>query len=221
MAREEISDGCGGMSDTETAPEIPESIKPLADACIKEHVDVVQAIISGDYSSNTKAYLSVYPDCEPDSARANVARMLAIDSVADLYEALRDLRLERGIISRAQAMKILSDMAETPLSDLVEFGTYEVETEDGPKTQSVWSFKDAENMTEKQKRTILELSTTREGLKIKQHDPKAAIKQLSEMRGWDAPKKVEHSGVLAVTTKEMTLEEAEQVYAENLRQLRE
>jgi phage terminase small subunit len=33
---------------------------------------------------------------------------------------------------------------------------------------------------------ISELTTGKDGIKLKMHDPKAAIKQLAEMQGWDA-----------------------------------
>ena len=200
---------------------IPDHVKELAAECIKEHVDVVQAIISGNYSSNTEAYMSVYTDSDYESAKANVSRMLTIDNVQKLYEVLRDLRLEEGILSRSKAMKILSDMAVTTMGDLVNFGSYELTTKDGEKIeQSVWSFKNSDQMAESHLRSICELTANKDGsMKIKQHDQKAAIKQLADMAGWDAPKKVEHSGELKAVNKEMSLEEATQIYQDNLKLL--
>ncbi|MEM7260021.1 MAG: terminase small subunit [Pseudomonadota bacterium] len=171
-------------------------VKALAAQCNPKHVQVIEAILSGDYSDNTAAYQSVYPKTKVRTASANVARMLAIANNSTLFDALRELRLLDSIMTRTEAMAILSDMARTSMGDLVEFGTYQV-TEDAlgnPVYQSVWTFKNSSELTEAQLRSINELNATKEGLKIKQHDQKAAMKQLAEMAGWEAPKKVEHSG---------------------------
>ena len=47
---------------------------------------------------------------------------------------------------------------------------------------------------------ISELTAGPQGLKIKLHDPKAAIKQLGELQGWEAPKKTDLNGNIAITT---------------------
>ena len=174
--------------DGDESIELPENIKALADKCLDKHVQVVEAIVHGEYSSNTKAYQSVYPDADEDSANSSVARMLAIDSVSSLYEAMRDARLLKGILRRSEAMKILSDMARTTIGDLLEFGEYELgaDAETGlPVIQSTWKFKNSEELSPSQLASISELTATKEGLKIKQHDQKAAIKQLSEIAGWE------------------------------------
>ena len=171
-------------------------VKELAALCNAKHVQVIEAILSGNFPSHTKAYQSIYSGCSDKAARANVARMLAIDSVSALHKAWRELRLTESIMTRTEAMVILSDMARTSIGDLVEFGTYQVTEDDkgNPVYQSTWSFKDSDQLTEAQLRSISELQATKEGLKIKQHDQKAAMKQLAEMAGWEAAKKIEHSG---------------------------
>ena len=173
--------------------ELPEDIKKLADACVPKHVQVVQAILSGEYGSNTAAYQAFYPDADADSANANCARMLAIDSVRKLYNALRDERLMQGVLSRAEAMQILTNMARHSLSDLVTFGSMELPDEKTGETRSVgtWAFKDSSELTPEALATISELSSTKEGNRIKTHDQKAAIKLLSDMAGWAEPKKIE------------------------------
>lgn len=178
--------------------ELSEEAKALAEQCNERHVRVVQAILSGEYTSQTLAYLSVYPESSQDSARSSVCDVLAIPSVKALHFQLKEEKLLEGAMTRAEAISILSDMARTPISELVEFSTITAGTDDdgNPVKQSVWSFKNSALLSEGAMRSISELAATREGLKIKQHDQKAAIKQLAEMAGWEAAKKVQHSGAI-------------------------
>lgn len=210
------------MSGEQDRPELPEEVRELADACSRKHVMVVQAILSGDYPNNTRAYLSVYPESSDDAARSSVAALLALPNVSALHKALRDLQLMEGALSRAEAVSILSDMARTSMGDLVTFGTYEgAKDESGePVKQSVWSFKDSVEMSPAMLRSIAELNATREGLKIKQHDQKAAIKQLADLMGWDAPKRIK-VGSLSATDESMSYEEAARIYEENLKDTRD
>jgi len=206
----------------ETLPELSETIKELADQCNDKHVKVVEAIVSGKYSSNTAAYMEYYPKASPDSAKESVCKILTIPNVKKLHAALKDEKLLEGIITRSEAMKLLSDMATTSMSDLVEFRTVEIAKDDTgePVMQSVWTFKDGVDLSPEQLRSISELTATRDGLKIKQHDQKAALKQLADMQGWEAPKKIKHSGTLKTINQEMSLEEATEVYRDNLKALK-
>ena len=174
--------------------QLPESLTELADKCLPKHVQVVQAILSGDYSSNAQAYRAFYPKVSLNSSKAACARMLAIANVGELFNALKDFHFMQGVLSRAEAMDILSNMARTSLSDLVELVS--VDAGDGVE-YSTWRFKSSAELTKGELAAIQELSSTKEGNKIKVHDQKAAIKQLAEMLGWNEASKVDvnHSGL--------------------------
>lgn len=180
--------------------ELPDNIKALADECNHKHVLVVQAILSGNYPSNTKAYQSVYTEASAETARTEVSKCLALPNVKTLYDALKEAQILEGVITRSEAMKILSDMATTTIGDLVDFGSHEVGVDDDgePIYQSTWSFKDKAKIPEHALRSISELAATPQGLKIKQHDQKAAIKQLADMMGWNAPAKLDVGRTLEI-----------------------
>ena len=91
--------------------ELPENIKILADKCNPKHVKVVNAILSGEYSSNTKAYQSVYDKSKPDSARESVAKILAIPSVSAYKKACEEAAILETISTRAERLKRLDDIA--------------------------------------------------------------------------------------------------------------
>ena len=91
------------------------------------------------------------------------------------------------------------------------------EDEDGqPVYQAVWSFRNSTLQDPDAMSAIAELTTGKDGIKLKMHDPKAAIKQLAEMQGWEAPKKSEVSGPgggpVKTETVAMTPQEAADAY---------
>jgi len=200
--------------------------RALAEKCNEKHVRVVQAIISGEYSSNTKAYLSVYQDSGEESARRSVSDLLTIPDVKALHFQLREEKLMEGVLTRAEAMKRLTDMVRTDMSDLVSFIPKTVRRMNDATGEleevevSTWEFHDSAKLTPEALASISEIASSKEGVKLKIHDAKAAIKQLSEMSGWEAPKKIQHSGSLVSTDKDMTLEEADRIYQDNLKALR-
>lgn len=199
--------------------QLPAHINELAHKCHYRHVRVVQAILSCNYSSNTRAYQSVYPNVGGEVAATNVWRMLKNADVSALYTALRDVQLLEGIITRNEAIKILSDMARASMGDLIEWRNCKVATDedDTPILQTTWSFKDLENLTLAQLRSIAEVAATPQGIKIKQHDPKAAIKQLADMLGWNGPQEISLTNRIRVIPENISLEEATQIYEQKLR----
>ena len=92
-------------------------------------------------------------------------------------------------MDREEAIAILSDISRTSLSELVNFSSCDVTDAQGDiKKQSLWSFKDSDQLTQEQLGSIAELNASRDGLKIKMHSRTEAIKQLAAMGGWNAPK---------------------------------
>ena len=188
---------------SEVAPQLSEEAKALAEQCNEKHVRVVQAIISGDYDSNTAAYLSVYRESEDDSARAAVARMLAIDSVKKLHFQLREEKLLEGCLTRAEAMKRLTDMVRTNMSDLVSFVPKTVRrmNDDTGELEEVevstWEFHSSTGLTPEALASISEIASSKEGVKLKIHDAKIAMKMLADMNGWNEASKVDvkHEGL--------------------------
>ena len=121
-------------------------------------------------------------------------------------------------MTREEALKRLSKMGRTSITDIAEFSNSVVgEDEDGqPVYQAVWSFRNSTLQDPDAMSAIAELTTGKDGIKLKMHDPKAAIKQLAEMQGWEAPKKSEVSGPgggpVKTETVAMTPQEAADAY---------
>ncbi|MEY0256605.1 terminase [Morganella morganii] len=79
---------------------------------------------------------------------------------------------------------------------MVEFSEHNMGKDDdgNPVMQAVWRFKDSALQNPQSLAAISELTAGKDGIKLKLHDPKAAIKQIVDMEGWEAPKKTELTG---------------------------
>ncbi|EHD6704362.1 terminase small subunit [Salmonella enterica] len=152
------------------------------------------AIIKG--KNQTDAYKAAKGKAKGDALRAAASRMYANVNVQAFLLAVQGEVVDEAIMSREEALKRLTALGRTSLFDLAEFRNYVAcEGEDGePVMQATWSFKDSALITPEAMAAIAELTAGPQGLKIKLHDPKAAIKQLAELEGWEAPKKTEMSG---------------------------
>lgn len=194
---------------------LTEEQKALFDALTKLQQKFVTQLLNG--KNQTDAYKAAGGKAKTDeSARASASQILTNVNVQAFLKCIQYEAVNEAIMTYEEAMERLSVMGRTSIADLATFGTQVVgEDDDGnPVTQSVWSFKNASQLKPEQMAAISELTAGKDGLKIKLHDPKAAIKQLAEMRGWEAPKKTELSGPNggAIQTTNLTADEAAEAY---------
>jgi len=137
---------------------------------------------------------------------AAVSKLLSNVKVVAFIDAMKAIAVNDAVMSRKEMLERLSNMARVSMVDLVEFDTQTVDGgEDGPIVQSQWKIKDSAMQSKEAMATISEVSTGKEGLKIKQHSPLQAMKMISDMEGYSAPIKTEQSGVVA--TVELSKEE--------------
>lgn len=115
-------------------------------------------------------------------------------SIAAWLDAMQLPEVSAAIMTRNEALEKLTILARTSLADLVEFGEYQVgvDDKDEPVIQATWKIKNRATIGADKLAVISELSAGRDGIKIKTHSPLAAIKQLGELQGWEAPKVVDH-----------------------------
>lgn len=167
------------------------------------------AIIKG--KNQTDAYKAAKGKAKGDNLRKAAHAIATNCDVVAFLKSVQGEVVDDAIMSREEALKRLTALGRTSLFDLAEFRNYVAcEGEDGePVMQATWSFKDSALLTPEAMAAIAELTAGPQGLKIKLHDPKAAIKQLAELEGWEAPKKTEMSGPGGGPLQTVTMSKAE------------
>ncbi|CNI54068.1 terminase small subunit [Yersinia pekkanenii] len=168
--------------------------KALFDALTQLQRRFVTALLNG--KNQTEAYRKAGGKAKTDdTARAQASRMITFDNVQAFLQSVQYEAINDAIMTHTEAMERLTTMGRATIRDLAEFSEHELgKDEHGkPIIQAVWRFKDSVKQNPEMLDAIAELTAGREGIKLKLHDSKAAIKQLAEMQGWEAPRKSEHT----------------------------
>lgn len=169
--------------------------KALFDRLTQLQQRVATNVLAG--MTQRQAYYAAGGKAETDeSADSSSCEILRNLQVVEFMDAMKVQAVNNAIMTRQEAMERLSSFARTDLKDLVEFGAYELgEDEDGnPIVQAAWKIKDSALQDPEKMAAISELSTGKDGIKIKTHSPITAIQQLAKMQGWESASKHEHSG---------------------------
>ncbi len=137
----------------------------------------------------SEAYRRAYnaSKMKPNSINVNASKLLADAKVTLRLKELNESAVSSAVMTRKEVLERLSTFARTDLSDLVEFGAYELgQDDDGkPIVQAAWKIRDSVLQDPKKLAAISELSAGRDGIKIKTHSPLQAIQQLAKLQGWD------------------------------------
>lgn len=183
----------------------------LADKLTNLQRLTVLGVVAG--KSYEDAYKEAKGDEElssPASARAIVSRMLTDANVKAFYDSLIAEVAKSAILTRERALERLTLMAETEITDILEFRTIEVqkvgkdgETETDEET--IWLMKDSPEVERRARAAIKSVTMTKMGPKIEMYDSTAAIAQIAKMQGWEAPSKLELTGANGGPVKMKTL----------------
>lgn len=151
-----------------------------------------------------------------DSSSSEILRNLQVKAFMD---SMKLQAVSDAIMSREEAMKILTTLGRGNLTDIVKFRTVHVgqnaETGDDVH-QTAWMIDEDLQQNDPEKLMIIsELEVGKNGPKIKQHSKVAAIAQLAKMGGWEAAQKFEHAGPGGgpILTKDVTELSDEQLLA--------
>ncbi|WP_072059808.1 MULTISPECIES: terminase small subunit [Xenorhabdus] len=166
----------------------------LFDALTKQQQKFVLGILKG--LNQTDAYKQAgYKAKTEETARSCASEILTNPNVKAFLNSMNQEAVSDAVMSRQEALERLSAMGRVSIHDIADFRNSQIgEDDEGkPVFQATWQFKDSALQNPAALSAISELTTGKDGIKLKLHDPKAAIKQLSELMGWESAKKVDLS----------------------------
>lgn len=175
-------------------PTLTDEQKVLFDALTKLQQKFVLGILKG--LNQIDAYKQAgYKAKTDDTAYSSASEILRNPKVKSFLDSMNEVAISNAIMTREEALERLSSIGRSSVSEMVEFSEHKMGVDDdgNPVIQAVWKFKDSALQDPKSLAAISELTAGKDGIKLKLHDPKAAIKQLADMQGWEPPKKIEHS----------------------------
>lgn len=127
-------------------------------------------------------------DYKPDVKRTTIyAHAYELEKHPVIVAAMRRLSREAvsdAVMSRREALERLSRIARASVADVIELAPDEATGGFKPRVKTG----DPAALE-----AVSRLSDTRQGLNVQMHSPLHAIKQLAEMLGWEAPKRVEQT----------------------------
>ncbi len=158
--------------------------------------------------NNIDAYKASKGKAKTEKAmESSVSQILSNHKVAAFIKSMANHIVNPAIMTRNEMMERLSGLARTNMSDLITWGVQgvlepqdinedgeELDPEDfmdNQEPQTVWVVKPSALQDPTKVASIAEVSAGKDGIKIKQHSPLAAMKQLAELAGYEAPKQVE------------------------------
>jgi phage terminase small subunit len=126
-----------------------------------------------------------------NSISTSASEIINNPNLVAFKESFNGHLVSEAIMGREEMLERLTLMARTEITDVIKFSeATTVETEvDGEKMvdeQSTWSLRESEDMRNGGITAISEVTASRDGLKIKLHDQKAAMKQIADIEGFNA-----------------------------------
>lgn len=179
--------------------------KELFDQLSPLQQKVCTNVIAG--MSNIDAYKAAGGKAKTKAAQeSGASEILSNPKCKAFLDEMKKEAVKDAVMSRQEMMERLSNLARVNMSDLITWHTTRSTNNDGePVEQTLWAIKESAEQDPYAMASIAEVTAGKEGFKIKQHSPLAAMKQLAEMAGYNAKQQVELSG--AVSTVNYTPEE--------------
>lgn len=135
----------------------------------------------------------------PSSVTTSASEIMNNPDVRAFIESFNAHLVASTIMTREEMLERLTSMARTTITDVIKFNgcaivEKEIEGELVNDEQSTWTLRDEDDMRNGGVSAISELTASKEGLKIKLHDAKGAMKQLAELEGFNAAARIALGG---------------------------
>ena len=130
-----------------------------------------------------------------DAAEASASQIFGNLKFKAFIDAMKQASVTSAVMGRTEMLERLSVLSRVNMSDLIEWRTTLSEDAEGQEVeQSCWAMKESAILDDHKLASIAEVKAGRDGFTIKQHSPLSAMKQLSDLAGYNEPIKTELTG---------------------------
>lgn len=144
--------------------------------------------------TQVKAYQAAGGKSTGRNAEVNSNKLLSLDKVKQFRLSFAKESINKGIMSREEALARLTLHARIKITDICTFKHVKFKDEDGEEyVNTVWEMKNADDIDPDIAACIKSVTFTKTGPKIELYDANGSIKLLADMQGWNAAHKHLHS----------------------------
>ena len=144
----------------------------------------------------SEAYRRVYATArvKPETINRSAKELIDNPKIAARLAELTKEATSKAVMTRQRALERLSMIAETSITDILEFDEQELDGPEGTVRETIWRMKDSSEIPSIAAATIKSVTMTKFGPKIEMYDRLSALQQLAKMQGWESASKHEISG---------------------------
>ena len=174
---------------------LTEEQKSLSDELTHLQRMTIIGMVCGNKSQRQAYYDAGGKAKTGEAADVVVSRMLTDVKVKAFYDSLVESAATEAVMTREQALERLTLVANTKITDILDFKYVEVETvKDGEvevEETTIWRMKESEEINKVAASAIKSVTMTKHGPKIEMYDAVDAIKTIAKMQGWEAAQKLD------------------------------
>jgi phage terminase small subunit len=135
----------------------------------------------------------------PETQDKSASVMVSNGKVKEFHQSLINSIASDVIMTKQEALERLSKTARATIHDICTFKLVEVVTKDKDGNEkiefdTIWTMKHTDEIDPVIAAAIKSVTFTKMGPKIEMYDANGSIKILSDLQGWNAPKKQEITG---------------------------
>jgi len=150
--------------------------------------------------SQRQAYIDAGGKAKTESAQdQSASQILSNPKVNSFHKSLINTIASDVIMTKQEALERLSKTARATIHDICDFKLVEVVSKDSEGNEkilfdTIWTIKNSDEIDPVIAASIKSVTFTKNGPKIEMYDANGSIKILSDLQGWNAPRKQEITG---------------------------
>lgn len=178
-----------------TKREMTEEQMELFAALIDREKGFAMAMLSGLTGIQAFRAADPHSTCSNKSASVYASQIKRVPRFVAFMNSVHAGMLSEAVMTREEALERLSDIARSSLRQVVDISRANFGTDEEPDMRVVWDLSQELIEDPTLLDSIAEIQQGLQGPKIKMYSATQAIQQMSDICGWKAPTKLDHTSV--------------------------